>query len=79
LDKFDGKRVKIDVFNGNPGPLMKSPFKFRQYGKSGTWVCEKYVGRGCFSITVDCPRSSEARSYTAPSPALSRNAERGCR
>lgn len=44
LDKFDGKRVKIDVFNGNPGPLMKSPFKFRQYGKSGTWVCEKYPG-----------------------------------
>lgn len=44
LDKYDGKRVKIDVFNGNPGPLMKSPFKFRQYGKSGTWVCEKYPG-----------------------------------
>jgi hypothetical protein len=42
LDKNDGKRVKIDVFNGNPGPLMKSPFKFRQYGESGTWVCDKY-------------------------------------
>ncbi len=44
LDKNDGKRVKIDVFNGNPGPLMKSPFKFKQYGQSGTWVCEKYPG-----------------------------------
>lgn len=44
LDKNDGKRVKIDVFNGNPGPLMKSPFKFRQYGQSGTWVCDKYPG-----------------------------------
>src|SRR5262245_13127412 len=40
--KNDGKRIKIDVFNGSPGPLMKSPFKFKQYGKSGAWVCEKY-------------------------------------
>ncbi len=44
LDKFDGKRVKIDVFNGSPGPLMKSPFKFKQYGQSGAWVCDKYPG-----------------------------------
>src|SRR5262249_14315878 len=28
LDKSHGKRIKIDVFNGNPGPLMRSPFKF---------------------------------------------------
>ena len=37
-----GKKLAIDVFNGNPGPLMKSPFAFRQYGESGAWVCEKY-------------------------------------
>jgi hypothetical protein len=42
LDKGHGKKIAIDVFNGNPGPLMKSPFAFRQYGQSGTWVCEKY-------------------------------------
>src|SRR4051812_11553304 len=42
LDKNDGKRIKIDVFNGNPGPLMKSPFKFKRHGKSGAWVCDKY-------------------------------------
>ena len=42
LDKNDGKRVKIDVFNGSPGPLMKSPFKFARHGKSGAWVCDKY-------------------------------------
>jgi hypothetical protein len=42
LDKNHGKRIKIDVFNGNPGPLMKSPFSFKQYGQSGAWVCEKY-------------------------------------
>ena len=42
LTKRDGQRIDIDVFNGNPGPLMKSPFTFKQYGESGAWVCEKY-------------------------------------
>src|SRR5437016_891777 len=42
LDKNHGKRIKIDVFNGNPGPLMKSPFAFRRHGGSGAWVCDKY-------------------------------------
>ncbi len=42
LTKRDGQRIDIDVFNGNPGPLMKSPFKFQQYGQSGAWVCEHY-------------------------------------
>ncbi|MEX2212589.1 MAG: DUF1501 domain-containing protein [Phycisphaeraceae bacterium] len=42
LQKNDGKRIDIKVFFGNPGPLMKSPFSFKQYGKSGAWVCEKY-------------------------------------
>src|SRR5918998_1114079 len=44
LDRRDGKRIDIDVFNGNPGPLMKSPFRFRQHGRSGAWVCDKYPG-----------------------------------
>jgi hypothetical protein len=43
LDKRDGQKIAIDVFNGNPGPLMKSPFKFKQYGQCGAWVCEKYT------------------------------------
>jgi hypothetical protein len=42
LDKNHGKRIKINTFNGNPGPLMKSPFKFKRHGKSGAWVCDKY-------------------------------------
>src|SRR5256886_6147439 len=48
LTKRDGQRIDINVFNGNPGPLMKSPFSFKQYGQSGAWVCEKYpneIGR----------------------------------
>jgi hypothetical protein len=42
LDRSHGKRITIDVFNGNPGPLMKSPFAFKRYGRSGALVCEKY-------------------------------------
>src|SRR4051794_5845180 len=34
LDRNHGKKMAIDVFNGNPGPLMKSPFAFRRYGQS---------------------------------------------
>src|ERR1051325_129509 len=43
LDKNNGKKVAIDVFNGNPGQLMKSPLSCKQYGKSGAWVCDKYT------------------------------------
>jgi len=42
LTKRDGQKIQIDVFNGNPGPLLKSPFQFKQYGESGAWVCDKY-------------------------------------
>jgi hypothetical protein len=42
LTKRDGEKFQIDVFNGNPGPLMKSPFQFQQHGESGAWVCDKY-------------------------------------
>src|SRR5262245_58828540 len=42
LTKRNGQKMEIDVFNGNPGPLMKSPFSFKQYGESGAWVCDRY-------------------------------------
>ncbi len=42
LTRRDGQRIEIDVFNGDPGPLMKSPFQFKQYGESGAWVCDQY-------------------------------------
>lgn len=42
LTKRDGQKIQIDVFNGNPGPLMKSPFEFQQHGQSGAWVCDKF-------------------------------------
>src|SRR5262249_27557467 len=42
LTKRHGQKIAIDVFNGNPGPLMRSPFSFKQYGQSGAWVCDRY-------------------------------------
>ena len=33
---------EIRVRQGFPGPLMKSPFSFKQYGKSGAWVSELF-------------------------------------
>lgn len=43
LTKRDGQQTDIQAFFGNPGPLMKSPFKFKQYGECGQWVCDKYT------------------------------------
>jgi hypothetical protein len=45
LEKADGKKLEgFDRFTGffanAVGPLMKSPFKFKQHGKSGKWVSE---------------------------------------
>lgn len=42
LDKRAGQKMDIDVFFGNPGPLMKSPFKFARHGECGAWVCDQY-------------------------------------
>ena len=41
LAKQEGKEVhgkKMELFFGQPGRVMKSPFDFKQYGQSGTWM-----------------------------------------
>src|SRR6266540_1370965 len=43
LAKLDGKKLegfdnKTGFFQDAVGPLMKSPFEWRQHGQSGTWV-----------------------------------------
>lgn len=43
LDKQDGATTDIQAFFGNPGPLMKSPFSFKQYGQCGQAVCDQYT------------------------------------
>jgi len=47
LTKRDGQELKgfdknTGFFIDQVGPLMKSPFKFAQHGKSGTWVSELF-------------------------------------
>jgi len=42
LTRNHGKRTDIKVFFGNPGPLMKSPFRFQRYGECGQPVSEHY-------------------------------------
>jgi len=46
LEKYHGIALEgkgeIRVRQGYPGPLMKSPFSFKQYGQSGTWVSELF-------------------------------------
>ncbi len=45
LEKYHGKELegfdkKTGFFTDEIGPLMKSPFAFRQHGQSGSWVSE---------------------------------------
>jgi hypothetical protein len=42
LDRQAGRRIDIATFNADTGPLMKSPFRFQQYGESGAWVCDQF-------------------------------------
>jgi hypothetical protein len=44
LQKRSGQRIDgIQTHFGNPGPLLKSPFSFKQYGQCGLWACDKYT------------------------------------
>src|SRR5437899_4605072 len=46
LEKYHGQPLEgkgeIRVRQGYPGPLMKSPFSFKQYGQAGMWVSELF-------------------------------------
>ena len=46
LEKLHGQKLgpkeKPEGFTAMPGTMMKSPFKFKQYGESGRWVSELF-------------------------------------
>src|SRR5205085_12343873 len=46
LEKCHGKLLEgkgeVTVRQGYPGPLMKSPYQFKQYGQSGKWVSDLF-------------------------------------
>lgn len=50
LEKYHGQPLTgkgtVEVRQGFPGPLMKSPFSFKQYGQSGKWVSELFPHMG---------------------------------
>ena len=66
LVKHHGEEVsnkgKIDTFFGRPGRLMKSPFAFKQYGKSGAWVSDLLPNLGACADDMTFIRSMVARS-----------------
>ncbi len=50
LEKYHGQPLTgkgtVEVRQGFPGPLMKSPFSFKQYGQSGQYVSELFPHMG---------------------------------
>src|SRR5258708_29180230 len=50
LEKFHGKLLEgkgeVTVRQGYPGPLMKSPYQFKQHGQSGKFVSELFPNIG---------------------------------
>ncbi|HUR47286.1 MAG TPA: DUF1501 domain-containing protein [Candidatus Saccharimonadales bacterium] len=66
LIKHHGEEVsnkgKVDTFFGRPGRLMKSPFGFKQYGKSGAWVSDLLPNLGACADDMTFIRSMVAKS-----------------
>ncbi len=67
LQKNHGKRVEgLKPFFGDPGPLMASPYEFKQYGQSGAWVSNalphitECVDDIAFIKSVHCESNSHA-------------------
>jgi len=67
LDKWDGKRFpgEIETLFPHPGPIMKSPFKFKKYGESGVTVSEVFpqVAKHVDDMTFIKACGSEAQNH----------------
>src|SRR5262245_18627076 len=74
LEKRDGKELEgfdknTGFFTAQVGPVMRSPFKFAQYGKSGAWVSEIFPQMAEHVDEMAIVRSCYTRSNNH-SPAL---------
>ncbi len=58
---LQGKR-EVRVRQGFPGPLMKSPYSFKQYGQSGMWVSELFPHIGSIVDDLAFIHSCQGRS-----------------
>ncbi len=65
LDKLDGSPCPEGIetfFKDGMGPLMKSPYSFKQYGQSGAWVSECYPALAKCVDDIAWVRSMRSRS-----------------
>ena len=66
LTKYHGKPLEgkgeVLVRQGYPGPLMKSPYQFKQYGQSGKWVSELFPNIGGVVDDIAFIHSAQGRS-----------------
>ncbi|MCX6612811.1 MAG: DUF1501 domain-containing protein, partial [Acidobacteria bacterium] len=70
LIKHDGKPMtgkgEVDPFFGKPGNLMKSPWKFQQYGQTGKWVSDllPHLGQRADDITFIHSMVAQSSNHT---------------
>lgn len=73
LEKNHGKEVAgrntVVAFNGKRGTVLKSPWEFRRYGKSGKWVSDLVPHIGACADDLTFIHSMQSRS-NAHGPAL---------
>lgn len=66
LEKYHGKPLEgkgeVTVRQGYPGPLMKSPYQFTQYGQSGKWVSDLFPNIGGIVDEMAFIHSAQGRS-----------------
>jgi hypothetical protein len=66
LDRFHGQPLPgekdVQVQQGYPGPVMRSPYKFKQYGQSGIEVSELFPHIGSVVDEIALVRSCVGRS-----------------
>ena len=63
LTKYHGQPLDgATVRQGYPGPLMKSPYAFRQYGQSGKWVSDLFPNIGGIVDELAFIHSAQGRS-----------------
>jgi hypothetical protein len=67
LEKWDGKTFpgKMETLFPHPGPIMRSPFRFRRYGECGATVSEVFphLARQVDNITFLHACGSEAQNH----------------
>src|SRR5665213_779338 len=66
LIKYHGQPLtgkgEVTVRQGFPGPLMKSPYAFKQYGQSGKWVSDLFPNVGALVDDMAFIHSAQGRS-----------------